>query len=318
MRRSREEIFSAIRGDPAYTTGEYVEFITQDWRNKRITNISTSPSATTNYFQAGHNHLPFELSPAFFNPEVLLRYKGDREKYTIEERNIICRDVWILRDYDINEAGQVHAYICDLRKLPHQEQLYWKSFNEMPRASISERALTNDFRAEWVRISDPLSEVKTLLLQWSERDVRWWKLRDQRLVNRVSVPRTHSRDEWAGSFKDLSKLIIEGFHIKGIRVELKGKGITWTKEEKTLALVERVLSEHAKGKPGRKLDGLRLAQLIRSKVDAHVGGDDAEALSSEALQKHGTYALHFAHVCEVVVGELRIIEEAFCGGPDTG
>jgi hypothetical protein len=43
---------------------------------------------------------------------------------------IDCRGGWSLRDFDTNEAGQVHAYICDLRNLPYQEQLYWKSFNE--------------------------------------------------------------------------------------------------------------------------------------------------------------------------------------------
>ena len=88
--------------------GKYVEFIAYDWRNKRIANISTDPGATTNYFQAGENSLPFELSPAFFRPEVLLKYKGDRNKYTVGERDIHCRNTWMLRRYDVNEAGQIH------------------------------------------------------------------------------------------------------------------------------------------------------------------------------------------------------------------
>ena len=68
---------------------EYVDFIAYDWRNRRVTRISTDPSATTNYFEAKNNSLPFELSPAFFRPEVLLKYKTDRDKYTIGDR-----DVW--------------------------------------------------------------------------------------------------------------------------------------------------------------------------------------------------------------------------------
>ncbi len=60
-----------------------------DWRNKRVTKISTDPAATTNYFQAEGNALPFELSPAFFRPEVLLKYKADRDKYTVGERDEI-------------------------------------------------------------------------------------------------------------------------------------------------------------------------------------------------------------------------------------
>ena len=48
---------------------EYAEFIAFDWRNNCITKISTDPSATTNYFDAEANSLPFELSPAFFRAE---------------------------------------------------------------------------------------------------------------------------------------------------------------------------------------------------------------------------------------------------------
>ena len=51
----------------------YIEFIACDWRNKRITKISTDPMATTNYFEAEETSLPFELSPAFFRPEVYMR-----------------------------------------------------------------------------------------------------------------------------------------------------------------------------------------------------------------------------------------------------
>ena len=57
----------------------------------------------------------------------------------------------MLNSYDVNEAGQVHAYISDLQALPNQEQVYWQSFNEEPKAKISERAFKNDFEGEWAR-----------------------------------------------------------------------------------------------------------------------------------------------------------------------
>ena len=132
--RPKAKIFSSYTGEwSGRDESEYVEFIAQDLRNKRISKISTDPTATTNYFEAQGNSLPFELSPAFFKPEVLQRYKADSDKYTVHERDIYCRGAWMLRSYDVNEAGQVHAYICDLRSLPYQEQLYWLSFNETPR-----------------------------------------------------------------------------------------------------------------------------------------------------------------------------------------
>ena len=148
--RPNHEIFSCLKdGDLKQKKGEHAEFVVHDYRNNRITKISTDPVATTNFFEAHENSLPFELSPAFFRPDVLLKYKGDTKKYTVTERDIHCRGAWTLRGYDVNEAGQVHAYICDLRKLPHQEQLYWQSYNEIPKTGISERAITNDFKAEF-------------------------------------------------------------------------------------------------------------------------------------------------------------------------
>ena len=114
---------------------EHQIFIAHDFRNKRVAEISTRPDATTNYFEAHANELPFELSPAFFRPDVLLKYKADRDKYRIEGRSIRCRGGWELRSFDINSAGQVHAYICDLRALPAGELLHWKAHNVEPDTS---------------------------------------------------------------------------------------------------------------------------------------------------------------------------------------
>jgi hypothetical protein len=121
---NRANIFSATLHEWSGAQTRYVEFIAHDWRNRRLARISTDPAATTNYFQAKGNSLPFEVTPAFFRPEVLLKYKSDRDKFTIDSRQIHCRGAWTLRNYDVNEAGQVHTYICYLRDLPYEEQLY--------------------------------------------------------------------------------------------------------------------------------------------------------------------------------------------------
>ena len=302
-RRSKTDIFAAIMGKSRATDHRHVAFVAYDGRNKRISNISTAPDATTNYFQAQQNDLPHELSPAFFNPEVLLRYKGDRDKYTVEERKITCRGAWELRGYDVNKAGQIHAYIRDLRELPFEEQQYWQSFNEAPKTGISERAFKNDFMAEWVDDRDPLSEIKSIMDRWSEEAVAWWTLRDERLVGRVSTPRTNSRDEWATAFKEMSKLLVECFDIRGIRGELDRRRIAWCKDEQSLALIERLVGVNPKG--------LKMVQRVRSKVDAHVGGEEADLLSDDALKQHGSYAVHFQQVCRDVINELRLIEQAF-------
>jgi hypothetical protein len=86
---------------------EYASFIAYDWKNKLVREVSTAPGATANYFT--ESDLPFETTPAFFKPEVLLRYKSDSEEYTLQSRSISCRGGWSLRTFDVNEAGQVHS-----------------------------------------------------------------------------------------------------------------------------------------------------------------------------------------------------------------
>jgi hypothetical protein len=234
-RRTRKAVFTS--GWFRKKNKQYVEFIAYDWRNECVTKVSTDPAATTNYFQAKENSLPFELSPAFFKPEVLLKYKADRDKYAVGERNVSCRAAWALEAIDVNEAGQVHAYICYLRDLPFKEQLYWLSFNEQPKSSISERAFVNDFKGEFVNFVSPLRKVISTCKRWHHDKVTWWTLRNEKLLERVNTPFSSSRDEWAEAFMNLSKLVIEGFNTKAIRARLDAEQVPYEKGDKTITLL---------------------------------------------------------------------------------
>ena len=50
---------------------EYASFIAWDFKNGVLKEISTAPTGIANYFTK--SDLPFETSPAFFRPEVLLK-----------------------------------------------------------------------------------------------------------------------------------------------------------------------------------------------------------------------------------------------------
>lgn len=288
---------------------KYAEFLAHDWRHDLIVAISTDPSATTNYFDAADNELPFELSPAFFRPEVLLKYKADRDKYTVSERSISCRAAWHLEGIDVNEAGQVHAYICDLRKIPYTEQLHWLSFNEQPKSGISQRAITHDFKGEWATFSAPLQEVISITRRWNDAKVVWWTLREEKLIQQVNTPLSQSRDEWAEAFMDLAKLVVEGFETKPIRAKLDVYQIPHNKEEKTIALLERLVNKDGGDDEPRKLSGLRTVQLLRSKTKGHASGKEAEDIARQARTEHGTYNNHFQSVCADVARELAEIEQ---------
>lgn len=309
----REALFGSITDPgPGRSDRQYASFTAFDWRNGKIEDVSTAPGKSTNYFAAEGNMLPYELSPAFFRPEVLSKYKADRDKYAIDEmrRFITCRGAWELRSYDVNEAGQVNAYICDLRYLPYQEQLYWKSFNEEPKGTISHRAFENDFEGIWSSQITGLERILDTLRKWLVQKVDWWRIQNESLLLQVNTPISNSMDEWAQAFLALAKVVIEGFQTKAIRVLLRKNYISFDDEEKTLSLLEKLIAcKRRVDDLPCKLEGLRVAQKIRSKVHSHRQGAEASILARAALIEHDSYRGHFEHICNQIADELETIEK---------
>ena len=308
--RPRNAIFTTMKNGPS-RNNQHVGFLAYDFRNHKLTNISTDPRATTNYFQAKDNSLPFELSPAFFKSEVLAKYKNDTDKYAIVNRSVYCRGAWRLRGYDVNDAGQIHVYICDLRKLPYSEQIYWRSFNETPKTGISERAWENDFEGRPVEPTDPLERTKGVLERWDTSKAPWWKLRNAGSIRRATTPRTGSVDEWAREVKNLSTLIIEGFEVKEIRAKLDERGIAWEQKDGSLLLLEKLLAGGTSGDDVQGLGGLKSVQRVRSKIDSHARGTEASNIATLAIREHGTFTAHFEHLCRTVELELNRIERVY-------
>ena len=309
---NREMLFRSITETPSHRTGrQYATFIIEDWRNNRIVEVSTEPNATSNYFTAADNSLPYEMSWACFRPEVLSKYKADRDKYTLDEesRAISCRGAWYLKSYDINPAGQVFAYLCDLRNLPYQEQLHWKSFNEEPKATISERAYENDFQGTWSFHITPLERVLNMLRNWATQNLDWWRIKDESLLLRFNTPIANSKDEWAQSFLELSKAVIENFRKKPIQAYLRQQNIDFDKDHGTLILLEKLLQSQDSGNDDPlRLEGMKQAWLIRSKVQSHNTGTEADQIARNARREHGTFKQHFESVCTQIADELENLE----------
>ena len=309
-RRSPQTIFTSIKdGWFGEKNKQYVEFIARDWRNQRVTKISTDPKATTNYFEAEGNELPFETSPVFFRPEVLRKYQTDHDKYTVGGGYVSCRAAWYLRGIGVNEAGQIHTYIRYLRDLPYEEQSYWRAFNEPPETGISESAVIRDFLGQPLPANfcvQPLEQVLSIVGRWHNNKVAWWTLRNDKLFGYVNVPLTTSRDEWTKAFQNLANLVVEGFETKAIRGRLDTARVLYENEDKTLALLEKFLTANA-GEI-QKLECLRTVHHLRS-IFAHANGSKAEQLAHDALMKHETFANHFQHVCAQVADELDAIEK---------
>ena len=295
-------------GDPQ--DREYASFVAVDFKTGKTLEISTEPGQTANYFT--HSDLPFEMSPAFFRADVLLRYKNDSDKYTLRHRSISCRGAWDLKTYDINDAGQVHTYIVYLRDLPYEEQLIWKAHNEPPTAPISKRAVRTDFEGSWDNEYDGLESLQQAVRRLNEIAPSWWNRRSDRVVEGVHYPVTTSPDEWAEEILRLDQCVIEGLSRSRLRTLATSLGRMPDAKLGSLKLVEECLmglgwEEERAREVTAPMHGLH---YYRSEVKAHSGGQGLQQLKKEVLREHGSYGKHYRALCAECDTALRTIYEA--------
>lgn len=272
---------------------EYATFKIFDRKNDVEVETSCAPEFLSNYFQ--DSSLPWEISPAFFRADVLHRFKADPEKYSMDDRSISCRNAWYLKRYDINDVGQVHAYIGDLARLPIEEQRYWQSFNEWPKGSIARRAYENDILGKFSSEYDPLHLLKYKIAKLNAGPPEWWQPRSQAHMDAARYPATDSTLEWANEIMSLDQLLVEGFQLKPLRALLGAKGRKAESGWASLRVIAEILvaSGHtvdaAKAilKPLSRLHGLRSTLKAHSSVEGKVNEE------RHARATHGTLREHF-------------------------
>jgi hypothetical protein len=244
---------------------------------------------------------------------VLLKYKSDREKYHLEDRSVGCRGAWHLETFDINEAGQVHTYLIYLSRLPYEEQLHWKQYNEPPKALLSERAITTDFEGHFYDEYDPLASLKHKLTKLHKANVGWWTLRSKDTFDRTLYPYTSSSDEWADEILYLDQLIVEGFEVKWLRQKAGELGREPDITLRSLKLTEECLiglgfeEEQAYS----LMSPFHEVHNLRSKLKGHASGEEAARIRKQALKEFGTFRQHFSQLCSDCDESLNIITEAF-------
>jgi len=289
---------------------DYCSYIAQDWKNKEIKEVSCNPTCLANYFT--ESDLPFEITPVFFKPEVLLKYKTDRDKYTLNSRRIYCRGAWELKTFDVNTAGQVHTYLIYLSHLPYEEQLHWKQYNEPPKAPISDRAMENDIKGEWSSDYDALLSLKDKLAKLDSLSVPWWKLRDKNAPDKVHYPYTSSRDEWAEEILNLDQLIVEGLEEKWLRKKAKALKLNPDARLRALKLIEVILVsvgfevDHAR----EIMSPFHVVHNARSILKGHTLGKEAEELRKSAISDYGSYKNHYEKICTDCDETIEIITNA--------
>jgi len=294
------------RRDP--TKREYATFKAIDLKTKESIEISADPEGLSNYFQPD-SPLPLEMSPVFFNAEVLHRYKADPIKYDLEERRISCRGAWELRTYDVNKEGQVHTYLRYLGELPYKEQLYWRAFNEWPKGGLSERAITTDFKGEFYRGCDPLQELKGSVQELDNLHPTWWQPRGESFIKAVRYPNTSSVEEWSDEVLALDQLINEGFLIVPLRSLAKAHGIEVPSDWRAFKLLEECLAaKNSDAVDARHvIDAFRRLRELRNHLRGHASGKKQE-LAKQAITGHGSYKAHFETMVDSVNEALGVLK----------
>jgi hypothetical protein len=288
---------------------KYETFVAFDFKHKRIAELSCDPRELGNYFVQSDK--PFQTSPAFFKPDVLLKYKQDPEKYTLDQRYITCRNSWHLQTYDINEAGQVFTYLCYLGDLPHNEQLHWKQYNENPKAGISERALKTDFKAEWDLSYEPLSELKLSLEELLKTKSKLWLCHDASLFNQLNYVVSDSVKEWSDEIQTLDKLVIEGLnysYLKRLGQSLK----CYDPNLGSIKLLGGILK--AKGISNQEIEQIISPfgeiQFLRTKFSAHVSNTtEKDEIRKKIITQYGTLKDHFRNLIERTDRSIKALLE---------
>lgn len=225
----------------------YIECIVQDAKNARILkNYSLDPKNFANYFTK--SDLPFEISPIFFNAEVLDKYKNNPDKYDLTERTISCRGGWSLQTYDINEYNQVHTYAVYLARLPYKEQLHWLPYNEEPKGGISKRAFQTDIEGNFTTKKSMLDQLQRILEKlgklrvgvegyviWSPKGGSW-----DSASKGLYYVQTENANQWHDFIIALANATNEGFQAKPLRIIANVLG---SKDEPlgTLGLIKFIL-----------------------------------------------------------------------------
>jgi hypothetical protein len=303
---SVDDLVSAWRDEENPSRRKYATFKIYDRKNELNVETSCAPDFLSNYFQ--RSNLPWEISPVFFRPEVLHRFKADPEKYTLEDRRISCRNAWYLKTYDINEAGQVHTYVGYLADLPYEEQLYWQAFNEWPKGPISARAHQTDIVGDWHHDYEPLSALKHTVSMLDSTPPAWWKPRGAALSDAVRYPATDSVKEWGDEVLALDQYLVEGFLLKPLRELAEAGGRAVEQKWAPLHVLQEVLV--AKGRTEAEAKALvvpmQKLHALRTDVKGHATSEKKNA-ESQARTAFGSLRAHFTQMvteCEKALNQV--------------
>jgi hypothetical protein len=216
------------------------------------------------------------LTPVFFRKEVLSKYANQPGKYSITDSRLKCASLWSVM-IDNNHDRHVAVFLGDLgRDLPPKERIYWRAFNVVTDARLSEAFARRNLLGEFSETDRPEFLFKrryvAFNVEWIER---WgWPLfralnsENAHVFDALHVPLTDEQREFDEQVLNLCKVMIDSLNEDGIRTKIKGDV---RPELKGIDKLELFLN----GQPGDHDEVIRVLrglQGLRSSGAAHIKG----------------------------------------------
>ena len=254
----------------------YEEFIIGKDDNGEPVLYTCNPEKLNNYFGSNPT-APMYLTPVFFKREVLRKYYGKPELYSIEDGSLNCRSLWGM-EIDNHHLDVVGVYLGDLgRDLPESEQKHWKIYNILVDEHLSFVSFGRDNLNYYMdsNIIEHQFKRNYKMLNNAWRAYYGWPLYlelvkpDMYLLNQIRRPLDDSQMEFDQLVLMLDKIIIEYLNEAAIASKLNDKDITGGINRLEQFLVENSVKDYRE-----HIDFLRELHRLRSTGSGHRKGKD--------------------------------------------
>lgn len=256
----------------------FPEFIIEELPDGSYKRFSCDPAGLGDYF-GGNPDAPHYLTPVYFSPEVLDRYRADPH-FKVSERRLSCGTQWGV-EIDNAIPGRVMVYLGDLgRDLPSTEREHFRTCEISPTGQrISETAVAQDFFGSFDAPMGPVDAFlcarRKLSDTWAENFgaqlYRPYHADEDDMEKLIRIPSSNGRQEFDSVVLNLTKCCIDYLNESILAPADKAGGIN--RLEATLNNLGINVS----------LDPLRDLQDVRSACMAHAKGKKYEKLKGALL-----------------------------------
>jgi hypothetical protein len=278
--------------------------------------FSSDPDELSNYFTEVPG-APQYLTPIFFKREVLAKYFAKPTRYEVTDGRLTCAGLWSVQ-IDTEFKDFVVVFLGDLgRDLPHEEQLYWKTFNVPPEGKISLTNLRRSILGQFTGPEHPelvfKANYERFRTTWSKRFA--WDLfkplgpEDAHIFSTLRVPLHDEQGEFDEQVLALTKILVDSLNER----ELEGAIPRQPENTKGISKLKAYLETKAMPDAQQHIKFLRNLQSLRM-GGAHRKGEDYRKAAAAFGMDEKTLREVFATVLNGAIALLDGLHRHFLAG----